>query len=494
MPFYPLDIPDGCFRNGTEYQSQGRWYDMAGIRFFNKTRRPVGGWHRIFDTPLDGPGRGMLSWRRNTGVVYCAVGTPNKLWIFDNDVLTDVTPDFFATGVLDTVVGTGFGSGPFGAGPFGAGGAAGSRSNATTWSLAAWGENLLAMASHDNVLYEWDGTLASKATPVADAPTGAAMFVTQEQIAVILGADDDGRDVKWSDVQILNFVPDTDNLAGEHKLVTDGTIVTGFPVRGGNLILTTADAHFMEYVGPQQVYRFTRIDTGCGVVGVRAATSFQNGSAVWMGEGQFFFFDGAAVRPLPCDVADYVFGDIDGAQAAKVYCSTTQQFGEITWFYPSQDSLTIDRSVTWNFLDNTWAINGQPPRTSWQDAGAFEFPLAVDESGYLYTQEDGWTNNGASRVGEIFLRSGPVEIGNGDNVIYVTKIVPDEITGGMWSVRFKTRFSPENTQWDFGPYTLTAFTDARLAGRQVAVELRNVADGDSRIGRFRFEGKPGGRR
>ena len=335
MPLHGLDIPPGMYRNGTEYQSQGRWYDGRYIRFFERTIRPVGGWESALPETVDGPGRGMVAWRRNNGSTYAGIGTLNSLYVFDSDSLTDITPAFFAEGVEDTVPGVGFGAGMFGAGPFGSVSGGGARNVATTWSLAAWGENLLAMATHEGGLYEWTGSLATPAALVANAPTGTSFFVTQEQIVVVLGADGNQRKIAWCDVQDnTQWSPAADNLAGDHIRTTDGVLMAGMPVRGGNLILTNVDAHFMEYVGPNQVYRFTRLDTGCGLAGKKAMATFQNGNAAWMSNaGRFFTFDGAAVRPLPCDVADYVFSDFNWMQAAKVYCGTNQTFGEITWFY-----------------------------------------------------------------------------------------------------------------------------------------------------------------
>jgi hypothetical protein len=47
MPLITLKLPAGCYRNGTEYQAQARWWDATLVRWFEGTMRPVGGW-----TPL----------------------------------------------------------------------------------------------------------------------------------------------------------------------------------------------------------------------------------------------------------------------------------------------------------------------------------------------------------------------------------------------------------------------------------------------------------
>jgi len=59
MPLVPLDIPAGVYRNGTEYESKGRWFDTNLVRWREGRLEPVGGWEQ-FDTTqsaLDGKAR-----------------------------------------------------------------------------------------------------------------------------------------------------------------------------------------------------------------------------------------------------------------------------------------------------------------------------------------------------------------------------------------------------------------------------------------------------
>jgi hypothetical protein len=42
-----LKLPPGVYRNGTEYQSMGRWYDADLVRWIEGAMQPVGGWQKI---------------------------------------------------------------------------------------------------------------------------------------------------------------------------------------------------------------------------------------------------------------------------------------------------------------------------------------------------------------------------------------------------------------------------------------------------------------
>ena len=43
MALIQLAIPPGVYKNGTEFQSAGRWYDASLVRWTEGTIRPVAG-------------------------------------------------------------------------------------------------------------------------------------------------------------------------------------------------------------------------------------------------------------------------------------------------------------------------------------------------------------------------------------------------------------------------------------------------------------------
>jgi hypothetical protein len=52
---------------------------------------------------------------------------------------------------------------------------------------------------------------------------------------------------------------------------------------------------------------------------------------------------------------------------------------------------------------------------------------------------------------EHFVESGPISIGNGDNVLKATMLIPDEKTQGDVTATFKTRFYPNDAERSHGP-------------------------------------------
>lgn len=494
MPLMKLDIPPGMYKQGTDYQSASRWINANLVRWFEKTIRAVGGWITASSNgDLDGPGRGMVTWRLFNNGRAAAIGTPNKLWYFDDDQLHDITPSTLDTGNVDTIYGTGYGSADYGENAYGSTGSGG-RSDATAWSLANFGQYLLSMASHDGQLFQWLLDPSVRPTVVTNSPTGRAMFVTPERFPVVLGADDTTNRVKWPDLDnITNWTASATNQAGDYDLQTKGAALAGCAVRGQSLILTTVDAWTMTYVQPQVVYSFQQVGYDCGLIAGNALVPFLGGAA-WMSYNGWLTFNGGVVAPIAgCDIADYVFRDLNLLQRAKCSGWHNSQFHELIWEYPSLSTGDM-RSVTWNYIENHWALDGQPSRTCGADRGVFEYPMAVNTAGRVFRMENGWTNDGASRVGTIFAETGPIEIGNGDGVFMIRQCIPDELTAGQWELLLGTRFTPEGTLYSYGPYPLLAKTNMRVTARQAAIKLRSTSDGEARIGTFRFDGVPGGAR
>jgi hypothetical protein len=493
MALIPLKIPPGVYRNGTEYQSMGRWFDANLVRWYENTLRPIGGWRKKSETAMTGKCRGILTWKINSGGRYIAMGTHSKLYIMDeNAVLKDITPTGFTAGRASAVSGTGYGYNTYGSFAYGvARPDTGAIAPATTWSLDTWGEYLVACSDTDGKLYEWQlgFTTPTLAAVITNAPTGcAALLSTAERFLFALGASSNGRLVKWSDQEDnTTWTASALNQAGDFEINSSGSLKCGKRVRGINLLFTDVDVHTATYVGLPYVYAFERAGSGCGVISSQAVAAIDS-AAMWMSQSGFWTFDGY-VKPMPCDVSDYVFQNLNYNQASKVYAVHNSKYGEVWWFYPSSASNEVDSYVTYNYRENHWGI-GVMGRTAGTDRGVFTNPTMVDASGYIYEHEVGYAYDG----GIVYAESGPFEIGNGDNIMSVRQVIPDEQTLGEVQISFKTRFYPMDTEYTHGPYSAAIPTDVRFSGRQVKIRYTGAVLEDWRVGVNRIDAVAAGKR
>jgi len=491
--YIPIKLPPGIYRNGTEYQAAGRWYDANLVRWYENTLRPMGGWRKRSTTQLTGLCRGFLSWRDNSATRWVGLGTQSKLYAMnESGTIKEITPTSFTAGIADAIVKTGYGYSDYGKFAYGVSRPdLGAVTPATTWSMDTWGEYLVACSNSDGKLYEWQlgFTTPTLAAVITNAPTSnKAVLVTAERIMFALGAGGNPRKVQWCDQENNTvWTPAGDNQAGDYELATPGTLIAGKRVKGINLLFTDVDVHTAQYVGAPFVYGFEKAGSGCGLISAQSVAAIDT-AAIWMSKAGFWIYDGY-VKPLPSDVSDYVFGNINFNQASKVYAVHNSKFGEIWWYYPSSASNENDSYVTFNYRENHWNI-GTLARTAGTDAGVFVNPMAVSTDGYVYEHEVGFAYDSAS----VYAESGPVQLGNGDNIMSVRQVVPDEQTLGEAVVSFKTRNYPTGTQSTFGPYTAANPTDVRFAARQVNVKVTGAVLADWRIGVMRLDAVPAGKR
>jgi hypothetical protein len=360
---------------------------------------------------------------------------------------------------------------------------------ATVWSLDAWGQYLVGCSDSDGAIYQWSLDASKPATVLPGAPTGCAgIVVTQEGFLFALAAGNDGRKVQWCDQQNNSlWTPDATNQAGDYDLATVGTLQCGKALPSGALCFTDVDVWRASYIGTPLVYGFERVGSGCGVIS-KGAVAAVDSTAVWIGPGPVFWrFDGQAVQPLDCDVLDFV-SDMNTNQASKVTAVHVALYGEIWWFFPSGSSNENDAYVVWSYRESErlgrsiWSL-GRLARTCGTGKGVFANPLMVDASGALWLHESGLNYEGALP----YVESGPIEIGDGETMAEVQRVIPDETQDGALNATFYGRQWPDGTEFSSGPFVLASPTDLLFQAREFRVRFTGNGSTAWLLGAMRLE-------
>lgn len=495
MALIPLKIPAGVYRVGTEFENSNRWRDANLVRWHQGSMRPVGGWREKADvsTAITAAPRAMHIWVDNTQGANTALGTANELvYVNSSGTAYDITPSGYTTGDEDAAINYAFGGSFYGTGLYGVRREGSSQfQEADSWSLDNWGEYLVACATQDGKLYEWQLNTSTAAAQISNAPTSCkGLIVTEERFIFALQAGGNPRKIAWCDREDnTTWTPAATNEAGDIELQTNGEIMCAARMRGRNIIVTNVDAHIGTYQGPPYVYGFERVGTACGAVSRKSLVAIDQG-AFWMGRESFYMFDGSVARQMPCAVQDYVFEDMNANQHSKVSAVHNSEYGEIWWFYPSQGSTECDRYVAYDYLEQHWEI-GQIDRTCGADQGVFAEPQWVDATGVIYEHELHGVGHGSYTP---FAETGPISLGNGDAIMRVNQLIPDEETQGEVQVKFKTRFHPNDTEREYGAYTMSNPTSVRFSGRQIRMRVEATGNQDWRVGIMRINAEAGGKR
>lgn len=338
---------------------------------------------------------------------------------------------------------TGWGAGTWGSGVWGTG--ATSTTSIRLWSQSNFGQNLV-FAPRGGGLYYWDATTGLTARAVlvsslsgADAEVPSVVnycFVSDaSRFVFAFGCDDYSSAVlnpmllRWSDQEdIKTWSPAATNQAGSLQLSHGSEIITAIQARQEIVVFTDSSLYSLQYVGPPVVWSSQLLGDNISIVGPNAV-ALGSGVVYWMGVDKFYKYDGR-IQTLRCDLRQYIFSDINMAQNAQVFASTSEGFNEVWWFYCSANSTTIDKYAVYNYQEDIWYY-GTMERTAWLDSGLRDYPVAAtmvsSTTGNLVNQEFGVDDNttGTTVAINSYISSSEFDIDDGHNFGFVYRILPD---------------------------------------------------------------------
>jgi hypothetical protein len=180
----PVELAPGIVTDETTFATPGRWADGNNVRFWFGKPETIGGWSTAL-TGLAGVCRTTLAWIDISGTQNIAFGQHSGLQVDVGGALADITPAGFAAGPIDGAGGPGYGTGGYGDADYGISASVGYQ--ALTWSLANYGEWLIANPRGDTI-FVWQNDPDALAAAVANAPSVVnTILVTPERQLLAFG-------------------------------------------------------------------------------------------------------------------------------------------------------------------------------------------------------------------------------------------------------------------------------------------------------------------
>jgi len=394
---------------------------------------------------------------------------------------------------------------------------------ARQWSLDNFGEDLIATQLNGGT-YRWDTSVGvgTRAAIVANAPTTSRLSLVSspDRHLILFGtetiigdpAKQDDLFLRFSDQEdINNYTPTAENTAGSLRIADGSRIIAAERSRGQTLVWTDTSLHSLQFIGPPFTFGLRQLGQNCGIIGQHAGIDL-NGNSFWMSQDSFYLFDGS-VKKLPCTVEQFVFNNINQTASENAFAGHNGEFNEILWFYARTGSDQINAVVAFNYQEQTW-WTGTLARTSWIDRETYDNPIATQYLGnttannetilgltagatQIYLHEQGTDADGQAM--NAYLKSGAVQIGQGDDFSFVSKLIPDvQNQSGTLNLDFEFLRYPNDANAVTKSTSFTSGTekvDLRGRGRQFTANIVSNTTGTAwRLGTMRFDIQPDGRR
>ena len=413
---------------------------------------------------------------------------------------------------------------------------------AGAWGALGWGSNSLVpvkifqqdwfMDNFDNdvvanirdgAIYYWEyagffntrAVLLSSLAGATDVPTEATQVLVSQNDKHLLcfgstpfgGGSFDPLLIRWANQdEPTNWTPLPTNSAGFIRVSRGSRIVRALPTRQEILVWTDSHLYTLQFTGTTDVFSLQEYADNISIMSPRACISANN-VTYWMGQDKFYAYSGR-VETLPCTLRNYVFQDFNYDQAEQVVCGTNEQWHEVWWFYPSSSAQTNDRYVIYNYLERIWYY-GNIARTAWLDSPSRQYPQAV--GGYfIYNHEEGLNDDTSAMTS--FITTNDFDIGDGDNLLLIKRIIPDVDFNGSTAAAPKVMMTmkprnfpgsnysntnePDITRSTTVPieqYTEQVFIRARA--RQMGFKIISEDLGVQwQLGAPRLDGRPDGKR
>jgi hypothetical protein len=310
---------------------------------------------------------------------------------------TAITAAFqIAVGNDNASIGNGWGAGTWSRGAWGSGSPTPVVNPQRDWFLQNFDNDLVANIRNGTIYYwQYASGTGVRATPLATTTIGgiAPADVPAQAMQVLVSQNDKhliafgctpfGASAPTFDPLLIRFAtqdqpnvwtPLVTNSAGFLRVSRGSAIVCAIATRQEILVFTEGTLNSLQYLGTTDVFGLQELADNISILSPRSVAVVNN-TAYWFGHDKFYAY-GGRVETLPCSIRNYVFQNLNYAQADQIISGTNEGWNEIWWFYPTADSQVNNAYVIYNHLERIWYY-GTIDRTAWSDSSLREYPQAT---------------------------------------------------------------------------------------------------------------------
>lgn len=409
------------------------------------------------------------------------------------------------------------------------------------WCLGNWGSQLISNPTNGPLFY-WDPISGIQNSGVISTgpmyATGFFIGMPEQQI-VAYGASvaqiQDPMLVAWCDNANLSvWTANVNNQAGTYRLTRGSKIIGGIQGPQQAMLWTDVGLWNMAYIGYPNVFGFSEVAQGCGLIGKHAVAVY-GPQVFWMSRDAFWMYSNGVVQRLQCDVWDIIIKNLNNAKDTNgnylyfghIRGAANSGYDEVCWHFPSQASTNgeNDSWVKFNPVTGEWdyalttpqqGMVGNTPLhiTAWIDQNIFGHPissmLALNSSpqaSMIMQHEMGMDANGQAI--NWMIQTGFFMLSDGEDKVFVDFMIPDfrwrrwqqpqSVSAQVQITLYTAEYpdDPEETWVPYGPFVVTNATggiEPRCRGRYFFAAIQgNDLGSFVRLGGIKFRFAPDGR-
>ena len=176
------------------------------------------------------------------------------------------------------------------------------------------------------------------------------------------GAVKRAHGVGWSNAAEPGAIPTTfvasaTNDAGDTDLAeTTGVMVDCLPMGDVNIIYKQDARYAMQYIGGNDIFRFSRLPGNDGLLAPGCVVSTPKGH-VFLSNGDVKIHSGGEASSIAEGrIRDWLFATMDSTNAKRSFVCLNPKTSEVWVVFPSTGQSACDTVAAWNWESDTWGV------------------------------------------------------------------------------------------------------------------------------------------
>lgn len=225
----------------------------------------------------------------------------------------------------------------------------------TRWSFAQFGDDTIASNRADTIQSSSSGAFAD----IAGAPKAEVVFSVGAFVMALNVNDGSEKPDGWhccAAFDVTDWTESTTTQSASGRLVTTPGPLTAGARLGEYAVAFKSRSMFLgQYVGAPVVWDWTPVAGGeAGCVGKEALCDI-GGVLFFVGDDNFWLFDGTRPTPIGDDVLRQWFVDHSNpAFRYKTICNFDRENDRVWIFFPSRDSDSLDSALVYHIRAKKW--------------------------------------------------------------------------------------------------------------------------------------------